>query len=92
MEQTSRCIEKYCPPSPLDKAPFGTVAKVIIDKEKDEHELYIQLSEDDSKIRWEKLGVFFEEVFDKEFVSNTDFMERCLDLFKNLRDKENGMD
>lgn len=89
MEQASRHIEKYCVPSVLNKAPFGTIAKMIIDKEKDEYVLYIQLSDDENKPRWEKLGKFFEEVFDEEFVSNEPFMEMCLALFKNLRDKNN---
>lgn len=89
MEQASRHIEKYCVPSVLDKAPFGTIAKMIIDKEKDEYVLYIQLSEDDQKPRWEKLGKFFEEVFNEEFVSHEPFIDTCLALFKSLKDKKN---
>ena len=85
MEQTSRHIEKYCAPSSLDISPFGTIAKVIIDD--NHHELYIQLSQTD-KMRWERLGMFFEEVFDEEFVSDSAFVGTCLELFKNLKDKD----
>ncbi len=85
MEQTSRYIERYCTPTNLDIAPFGTLSKVIIDENK--HELYIQLSHND-KMKWERLGMFFEQIFEGDFISNPDFINTCLDLFKELKDKE----
>ena len=83
MEQTKH-LERYCAPTSLDIALFGTIAKVIISE--NEHELYIQLSQDE-KMRWERLGSFFEEVFNEEFISNENFMENCLEMFKDLKKK-----
>jgi len=86
MEQ-SRHIERYCPPTNLDKSPFGTIAKVIIDDGK--HELYVQLG-DEERSRWERVGTLLEEVFNEEFSSNSPFIDACLKLFKGL--EKNGMD
>lgn len=88
MEQASNIVERYCPPTNLDKAEFGTVIKVIVSSVLNEYELYIQLGKQD-KPNWQRLGVFFETVFDQEFVSNTNFVETCLELYKAKEDKEN---
>lgn len=81
-------LEKYCAPSSLDKEEFGTIVKVITDSNKNEYELYIQTSQDQEKPSWDRLGSFFEKVFSEDFVSNDLFIETCLDLFKNVKEKK----
>jgi hypothetical protein len=66
-------LERYTPPTSLDKLPFGTVCR-------DGDNLYVQLGEQDHP-SWQSIGNLLEIVF-KEAILDKDFMEEALRSYK----------
>jgi isopentenyldiphosphate isomerase len=72
-------IIRYTAPTRYDKAPYGTICKVIIEGEK--HKLYIQVSPDDvENSEWVRWGDFLEVVFKRDIFEKA-FVKDCLDLY-----------
>jgi len=69
---------RYTVPSKLDIAPYGFIAKVMEDDEK--FTLWIQLGGLEVP-DWKPISKFFELVFSK-LISNEEFMEHLLFLYK----------
>jgi hypothetical protein len=84
----NKILEQYCPPTSLDKHPFATIYKIIVDKDRQEYQFFIQLSQDTEHPKWERLGAFFEQVFNYEFIADSGFMGICLDIFVDLQQKK----
>lgn len=70
-------LERYTPPTPLDKLPFGTICR-------DGEILYIQLGEQDSP-KWQSIGVLLEIAY-KESLLDREFIDAAL---KKYREKRN---
>lgn len=79
-------LQRYCPPTKLDVAPFGTIYHVMVDSDIPQH-LYIQVSEDETAPQWERMGVFLEKVFE-EFLNDDTFVDECLRLFKHNKNAQ----
>ena len=73
-------ITRYTTPTRYDKAPYGAICKVV---DEDKYGLYIQVRSDDvEESHWLKMGDFLEIVFKQEILSDRDFIDGCLDLYK----------
>ena len=72
-------LVRYCPPTKLDIAPFGTIYHVIVDGDLPAHR-YIQTSQDETIPQWERMGVFLEKVYE-ESLDDDQFINECLRLF-----------
>lgn len=69
---------KYCAPTRLDNASFGTIWKVIISEK--EYVYYIQLSHESTNPQWEKMSYLFEKALER-YVTDDNFMAHLLRLF-----------
>jgi hypothetical protein len=72
---------RYTPPSRFDQAPFGKVVYVAQDDDKTT-DVYIQLNTDETNANWQKIGVFFEVIFN-DLIKDQDFIQECLKLFSS---------
>jgi len=70
---------KYTRPSSYDFAPYSQQWIFMEDKIK---EKYIQLSEDENHLRWERMGYLLERAFEDLF-QNQEFITECLRAFKH---------
>lgn len=66
---------RYCPPTRFDTAPYGTIVKVIT--ERDGNQLWIQTSHDEPS--WLRVGDMLEHGFENFFVQPA-FVDMCLRL------------
>jgi hypothetical protein len=67
---------RYTTPTKYDKAPYGTICKVVGDSEK--YDLYIQVYGDNvEECHWIKLGDYLETAF-KEGILNQEFIDDLL--------------
>lgn len=75
-------VEKYSPPTRLDKENYGTIWAHITDE--GERELYIQVNQDkEAYPTWIKYGDFLVTAF-KTHLDDELFIERCLKLHAGL--------
>jgi hypothetical protein len=70
-------ITRYTAPGRYDVAPGGTICKVKGDGE--DYELFVQLGGSLDLPNWQPVGKLFEKAFG-EFISDQDFISRCLHL------------
>lgn len=82
MKKVEKLI-RYCPPTKLDPAPFGTIYHVIGDEAVAEQE-YIQVSDKESYPHWERIGDFLEEVF-HESLNDQGFINECLRTYQHMQ-------
>jgi len=81
---------RYNNPTKYDLAPYKSIWKVSIDKEKSYY--YIQLSEDETISKWMEMGDFLAKAFCAFFGENhprsEKFIDHCCELYYN-QSKEN---
>ena len=73
-------VIKYCTPTRLDCAPFGTMWKVVTSDT--EHEYYVQLSHDANAPHWEKITYLLEKALERYFADDN-FIIEMLKLFES---------
>lgn len=78
-------IEKYTPPTSLDEMPYGQLWKVLVEPEP---EYWIQISNRTGEVEWVRIGIFFEKIFAEDFVCSPDFMNDCMNLFDQYKNKK----
>lgn len=80
---------KFSRPTRFDCSPFGTVSKVIINREylEDKYEYYIQISEDEKSPNWVTWDYLLGLIL-KEKITDKDFVSKCLDAFKTRSHKD----
>lgn len=66
---------RYTPPTRYDKAPYGSLCKVM--KDNDESTLYIQINEEEDQAEWMQISDFLEKVFSNHILNNG-FINACL--------------
>ena len=74
----SNITVRYAPPSRFDVAPWATMCKVML--EGSDHDLYIQISKDETKPEWLKMRHLLEKAFE-HFLADTVFIESCLEYY-----------
>lgn len=74
-----KVVIRYSIPNKIDEAPFGTLYSVVGDKQ--DSDLYIQLSQDEKCPQWQKLGLMFEIILGP-LLNDPLFISKCLDLYK----------
>ena len=82
MKQHYKLLEKYSPPTRLDKEHHGTIWAHITDG--GEPDMYIQVNEDkEASPTWIKYGDFLTTAF-KTHLDDEFFIERCLKLYSRF--------
>lgn len=89
MEQTEKIVRliRYSAPTNLDKMPFATQWKQLHDDEA--FDLFIQLGTEEEP-EWRSMGGMLELAF-YDILFNEAFLNECLRLYKNNRDKQRGI-
>lgn len=77
----SKCINRFCPPTNLDREAFGTRWHC-------DDDLYIQLSDNPEKPKWEKISYLLQNAF-SSFLNDNKFIDDCLSLYKDRLDRLN---
>ncbi len=89
MKQHYKHLEKYSPPTRLDKESHGTLWAHITDE--GERELYIQVNQDkEASPTWIKYGDFLATAF-KTHLDSELFIERCLKLYAGIYQSPTAM-
>lgn len=83
---TKDAVVRYTTPTKYDKAPKGSICRVMNDNST--YTLYIQIADtEEDHYTWITMGDFLEGVF-KAYIENKHFIDLCFCLFEDKNSKD----
>lgn len=78
-------IKRFCPPTKIDKSPFGSMVELT--EEDGSLTTFVQVSEDTEKPEWRNIGYLLEKVFGP-FLTDEEWLKDVLCVYKHKQDQK----